>query len=106
MGLDILKCKAVEGITKELTVFAMIYNMVMSIRYHCAAEIEIEASRISFIDILRHIRINGFILPVTVIANPKRPGRWNPRVLKRRPKPFPLMTKCRNDYIIGDDKKS
>lgn len=106
MGLDIVKCKTVEGITKELTVFSMIYNMVMSIRYHCAAEMKIEASRISFVDILRHIRINGFILPETVIVNPKRLGRWNPRVLKRRPKPFPLMTKRRNEYIIGDDKKS
>jgi hypothetical protein len=106
MGLDILKCKTSDGIAKELFVFAMIYNMVMSIRYRCARDMGIDASRISFIDILRHIRINGFSLPETVIVNPNRPGRWNPRVLKRRPKPYPLMTKPRIDYIIGDDKKS
>jgi hypothetical protein len=106
MGLDILKCKTVDGISKELAIFAMIYNMVMAIRYQCANNMEIPPSRISFIDILRHVRLNGFTLPETVIVNPKRPDRWNPRVVKRRPKTYNLMTKPRKEYIIGDDKKS
>jgi hypothetical protein len=106
MGLDILKCKTVDGISKELAIFAMIYNMVMAIRYQCANNMEIPPSRISFIDILRHIRLNGFAVPETVIVNPKRPDRWNPRVVKRRPKTYNLMTKPRKEYIIGDDKKS
>lgn len=52
MGLDLLKCKTADGVAKELLVFAMIFNMVMSIRYRSAATMDIEASRISFIDIL------------------------------------------------------
>jgi alpha-L-fucosidase len=32
----------------------------------------------------------------TVIVNPYRPERWQPRVVKRRPKSYPLMTKPRS----------
>ena len=105
MGLDILKCKTVEGILKELAIFAMIYNMVMSIRYRASERMELLPSRLSFIDVLRQVRLFGFVVPEKVIINPYRPGRWQPRVVKRRPKAYPLMTKPRSQYVIGDDKK-
>lgn len=106
MGLDILKCKTVDGISKELAIFAMIYNMVMSIRYRASQLMGVCASRISFIDILRQVCLFGFIVPDTVIVNPYRPERWQPRVVKRRPKSYPLMTKPRSQYVIGDDAKA
>jgi len=106
MGLDILKCKTVDGIMKELSIFAMIYNMVMSVRFRASQLFEVAADRISFIDILRQIRLNGLVVPVTILVNPYRPDRWAPRVIKRRPKPYPLMTKPRKEYAIGDDKKA
>jgi hypothetical protein len=106
MGLDILKCKTVDGIMKELSIFAMIYNMVMSVRFRASRLFEVAADRISFIDILRQIRLNGLVVPVTILVNPYRPGRWAPRVIKRRPKPYPLMIKPRKEYAIGDDKKA
>ena len=31
MGLDVLKCKTVDGVLKELMVFALIYNLVLSL---------------------------------------------------------------------------
>ncbi len=106
MGLDILKCKTVDGISKELTIFAMIYNMVMSIRYRAAQLMDAPPSRLSFIDILRQVCLFGFVVPETVIVNPYRPERWQPRVVKRRPKSYPLMTKPRSQYVIGDDTKA
>ncbi len=106
MGLDILKCKTVDGISKELAIFAMIYNMVMSIRYRAAQLMDVPPSRLSFIDILRQARLFGFVVPETVIINPYRPERWQPRVVKRRPKAYPLMTKPRSQYVIGDDVKA
>jgi len=106
MGLDILKCKTVDGISKELVIFAMIYNMVMSIRYRAAQLMDAPPSRLSFIDILRQVCLFGFVVPETVITNPYRPGRWQPRVVKRRPKSYPLMTKPRSQYVIGDDTKA
>ncbi len=106
MGLDILKCKTVDGISKELAIFAMIFNMVMSIRYRAGQLQGVCASRLSFIDILRQVCLFGFIVPDTVIVNPYRPERWQPRVVKRRPKSYPLMTKPRSQYVIGDDAKA
>jgi hypothetical protein len=52
--------------------------------------------RISFIDAwrwLRHAR-PGDELP-TLVVNPERPSRAEPRVRKRRPKGFPLMKRPR-----------
>ena len=106
MGLDILKCKTVDGISKELAIFAMLFNMVMSIRYRAGQLMGVCASRISFIDILRQVCLFGFIVPDTVIVNPYRPERWQPRVVKRRPKSYPLMTTPRNQCVIGDDAKA
>jgi len=52
--------------------------------------------RISFIDALRWLATAqpGDMLPNLVIIS-QRPGRFEPRVRKRRPKVFPLMKKPR-----------
>jgi hypothetical protein len=105
MGLDVLKCKTYEGVLKELYVFAMVYNMVMITRYRVAEIMNADPFRLSFIDALRHIRLHGFQLPETLIVNPERSGRWQPRVKKRRPKPYPLMNKPRSDYVINATAK-
>lgn len=50
--------------------------------------------RISFVDALRWLAQArpGDELPELVV-NPDRPGRYEPRVRKRRPKSYPLMTR-------------
>jgi hypothetical protein len=53
--------------------------------------------RISFLDALRRLleARPGERMPKLVV-NPSRPGRFGPRVRKRRPKPYPPMRKpCR-----------
>ncbi len=52
--------------------------------------------RISFIDALRWLASaqDDELLPALVV-NPRRPNRYEPRVRKRRPKQYPLMTKPR-----------
>jgi hypothetical protein len=48
--------------------------------------------RISFLDALRWLNAPGTGRPlVALIVNPIRPHQVEPRVKKRRPKPFPLM---------------
>jgi hypothetical protein len=56
------------------------------------------ADRISFVDALRWLRgaEEGEEMPELEV-NPWRPGRYEPRVKKRRPKPYRLMTKSRAD---------
>ncbi len=59
---------------------------------------QVSIERISFIDALRWLASaqDDELLPALVV-NPHRPYRYEPRVRKRRPKPYPLMTKPRQE---------
>jgi hypothetical protein len=96
MKMDVLKCKTVEGVLRELQVFALIYNMVRQVMLVAAQRQEVDVRRISFIDALRWLQTAqaGDQLPKLVV-NPLRTHRIEPRVRKRRPKEFPLMKKPR-----------
>jgi len=96
MGMDVLHGHSVEGVLKELTVFILIYNLVRRVMVEAGRQQQVPAERISFVDALRWLRQArpGEELP-KLIVNPLRSGRYEPRVRKRRPKSFPLMTKPR-----------
>jgi len=96
MKMDVLKCKTVEGVLRELQVFALIYNLVRQVMLEAACRQEVDVRRISFIDALRWLQTAdpGDELPKLVV-NPYRPNRLEPRVRKRRPKEYPLMNKPR-----------
>lgn len=96
MNMDVLKCQTVDGVLKELQVFALVYNLVRQVMLEAASRQSVDLNRISFIDALRWLQAAkpGDELPVLVV-NPYRPNRLEPRVRKRRPKPYPLMTKPR-----------
>ena len=53
MKLDVLKCKTVDGVLRELHVFALIYNLVRQVMVEAALRQNVEVNRISFIDALR-----------------------------------------------------
>lgn len=96
MKLDVLKCETVEGVLRELQVFALIYNMVRQVMLAAARGQRVDVRRISFIDALRWLQTaspGGPLIPLVV--NPHRPNRLEPRVRKRRPKQYPLMKKPR-----------
>jgi Transposase DDE domain len=97
MKMDVLKCKTVEGVLKELTVYAIVYNLVCVVMTEAARRQGVDVERISFVDALRWlVEANpGDALPKLVV-NPERPGRYEPRVRKRRPKPYPLMNQPRS----------
>lgn len=96
MKMDVLKCKTVDGVLRELQVFALIYNLVRQVMLEAARRQEVDVRRISFIDALRWLQTAppGDQLPKLVV-NPWRPHRLEPRVRKRRPKEFPVMQKPR-----------
>jgi hypothetical protein len=97
LGLDILRCTSVEGVLKELTLFVLIYNLVRRVMCEAARRQEVEVDRISFIDAwrwLRHARPEDDLSDLRV--NPERPGRYEPRVRKRRPKEYPVMKRPRH----------
>jgi len=99
LKMDVLKCKSPEGVRKELAIYALVYNLVCLVREKAARRQRVQPGRISFLDVLRWLQCAqpGTDLP-TFVVNPLRPGRHEPRVVKRRPKKYPRMTKPRAEY--------
>jgi len=100
MRMDALRCKTPEGVEKELWMFGIIYNLVRSVMIEAARRQHVEPDRISFIDTLRWLALRrpGEPLPVLRV-NPHRPGRVQPRVVKRRTKQYSLMTRPRESML-------
>ena len=96
MKMDVLHCKTVQGVRKELTVFTLIYNLICLIMRQSAHYQQVDVERISFIDALRWLSepASGVSLE-RLFVNRVRPNRYEPRVKKRRPKSFPFMIKPR-----------
>jgi hypothetical protein len=96
MRMDVLHCKTVPGVLKELTVFAIVYNLVRMVMCQSARLQHLGVERISFLDALRWLGAPSSGIPLGVlIIIPIRPHRVEPRVKKRRPKSFPFMVKPR-----------
>ena len=96
LGLDVLRCKTVPGVMKELLVFVTVYNLVRRVMIEAARRQNVAPQRISFIDALRWLRHAAPDEPVPVLlVNPERLDRVEPRVRKRRPKHYPVMTRPR-----------
>ena len=53
MQMDVLHCKTVPGVLEELTVFAIVYNLVRLVMCQSATRQQIGVARISFLDALR-----------------------------------------------------
>jgi Transposase DDE domain len=96
LGLDVLRCKTVPGVMKELSVFVTVYNLVRRVTVEAAGRQRVPPRRVSFVDALRWLRQArpGEPLP-RLVVNPERPDRVEPRVRKRRPKQFPVMKRPR-----------
>ena len=96
MGMDVLRCKTADGVRKEMLMFAIVYNLVCGVIYQAAERQGVCPGRISFIDALRWLRNAGPDSElIDLIVNPCRPGRFEPRVVKRRPKKYRLLNKPR-----------
>lgn len=98
LHMDVLRCKTVTGVHKELRMLALVYNLVRLIMLEAAKQQRVSVERISFIDALRwlvHVRPGESLC--TLIVNPRRLGRFEPRVVKRRPKQYPLMKRPRHE---------
>lgn len=97
MKMDVLRCQTVEGVIKELLMFALAYNLVRQVMLEAAERQRVAVDRISFVDALRWLRTArpGAALP-NLIVLPVRPNRHEPRGVKRRPKAYSRMTKPRD----------
>jgi len=87
----------VEGVLKELTVYAIVYNLVCVVMVEAARRQGVLVERISFVAALRWLvqAKAGDDLPELVV-NPERPGRYEPRARKRRSKQYDLINQPRH----------
>ncbi len=109
LGMEKLRCKTPEMAIKELWVYLLAYNLIRLLMAQAALLADQIPRQLSFkhtvqiwIAWQQHgggthdaVSINALLV---LIAEPRvglRPGRLEPRALKRRPKPFPLLTKPR-----------
>jgi len=111
MGMDILRCKSPDMIRKEILMHFIAYNCIRGLMVEASEQENVDLHRISFKASLQALRqwephLNQASLSdrernrllrllhesIAGKVVPDRPGRREPRVVKRRPKPFPLLT--------------
>ncbi|WP_217907577.1 IS4 family transposase [Desulfosediminicola ganghwensis] len=118
MGFDILRCQSPEMIKKEILMYFIAYNCIRRIMLQATQLVDIDIRSISFKGSLQAIRsweprLGSSRLSTNerqnmlsdlsfVVARCKvfdRPGRSDPRCLKRRPKPYQLLNKPRSEMV-------
>lgn len=97
LGMDVLHCETEAGVLKELAIFAIVYNLVRLVMLEASRQQGVPLERISFVDALRWLSSSppGTPLP-TLVVNPHRPDRVEPRCKKRRAKKHPYMKQPRS----------
>jgi hypothetical protein len=113
LNLDHVRCKSPQMVERELWTTLLAYNLV---RWVCAqsAMVHDKLPRQMSFTIACNVLLSQWLMPpdksirqtlgqhnlFQIACNEvaDRPGRIEPRVVKRRPKPYPLMTKPRNQY--------
>jgi hypothetical protein len=111
MGMETFSCKSPEMIEKEMWVYLLAYNLIRLVMAQSAALADVLPRQISFkhsLQIWLAFRQQQgdiaddeslSVLCVLIAENTvgHRPGRIEPREVKRRPKPYKVLSKPRNE---------
>jgi Transposase DDE domain len=113
MDMDMLRTKTPARVRAELAMFLVGYNLIRTVMFDTFKVSEVRLEQLSFKSALmrfglwcaglrRSTRIMAWLLGYQAMLsdlardfNPDRPGRYEPRVVKRRPKPFARMQQPR-----------
>jgi hypothetical protein len=111
LQMDILCCKTPEMVRKEIAVHLLAYNFIRTIIAQAACLYEINPRTVSFKGAIQSFHafiekifflpersselIDALLQGVASHRIGKRPGRCEPRAVKRRPKSFPRLTEPR-----------
>jgi Transposase DDE domain len=100
MKMNVLKCRSTASIYRELLMYLVVYNLVRLAMLSRAMIQQVEVYRISFVDAMRYMAavLLGLRGVERLLINPRRPGRHQPRLIRRRPKGYDLMMKPRAAY--------
>lgn len=110
MGMNVLSCKAPEMAIKEIWVYLLAYNLIRLMMAQSALLADIRPRNISFKHCLQlwlmymhHSRglhdeeLESLFQLMAQQRVGNRPGRIEPRAIKRRPKAYPLLMKPRDE---------
>lgn len=99
MKMNVLRCKTVDGVMKELAMYLAVYNLVRLAILQAAARQGVNPDRVSFVDAMRWLaaRMLGLKGVQTLIVNPDRKGRSQLRVVRRRMKQYDLLVRPRRE---------
>jgi len=116
LNMDVLRCKTPEMIERELLMHLVAYNLVRTLMQISAVTHGADLGRLSFkgtLDTVRHFANAAhaaegrprtiraltaeLLMAVAKDPNPLRPGRSEPRAVKRRRKNYHLLTKPRHE---------
>ena len=112
MGMDILRCKTPEMVRKEMWTCLLAYNLIRQAMLQAAQKAGVSPRALSFTAAVQSIAASWLVIVLSddalaallidaasvslaehVVGD--RPGRLEPRAIKRRPKPHDLLTKPR-----------
>ena len=114
LQMDVLRCKTPEMVRKEIYVHLLAYNLIRTVMAQTAHRYGVSPRTLSFKGALQQLnafkdtilRTDDESLPslyehiLKAISRHRvgnRPGRREPRAIKRRRKPYPLLTKSREE---------
>jgi hypothetical protein len=116
MGMETLRCQSPPMIHRELEMFFIAYNLIRCLMTQASRNGEVELQRLSFkgsVDSVRQFSaalaqarsrrkqkelIDKLYATMAADTVPERPGRREPRAVKRRPKPCAWLTQPRHKY--------
>jgi hypothetical protein len=79
VGLDVLKCKTVDGVLKEIIVFCLLDHLIRLVMLNAARIQNVDERRISFIDALRWLASADAVEKlIPLVVNPDCPDRSEP----------------------------
>jgi hypothetical protein len=117
LGMEQLRCKTPDMVEKELLAYLVAHNLVRCLMAEAVATHRVELERVSFkgsLDALRQFSDamsrapnrklrrqlwENLLLALARDLVPLRPNRTEPRAVKRRPKPYPLLNKPRRKFV-------
>jgi hypothetical protein len=114
MGMEVLRCQSPKMIHKELEMFFTAYNLIRCLMLQACQQYQVDRQRLSFKGTVDGVRqfaaavaqapsrkkqkelIGKLLQTIATDLVPERPGRREPRAVKRRPKPCAWLTKPRH----------
>ncbi len=117
LQMEHLSCKNPENIDRELRMHLLVHNLGRRLMLEAARRARVPLERVSFAGALARMRryseallrarskrqrqqlMDELYRVLAVDLNPDRPGRREPRAIKRRPKPFPFLRNHRSRFL-------